>query len=128
MQITHIALWTNDLERMKRFYTEFFQGEANTKYYNPKTGFSSYFIAFQSGVRLEIMHKTNILDKHDHETISTGYVHIAFSVGNEENVVVLTDKIREKGYPVLSEPRWTGDGYFESCIADPDGNRVEITV
>jgi lactoylglutathione lyase len=128
MQIEHIALWTNDPERLKWFYSEIFQGEANTGYHNPRTGFSSYFITFQSGSRLEIMSIPDLLSINDNTTTATGYAHIAFSVGSQENVVLLTNQIREKGYPILSEPRWTGDGYFESCVADPDGNRIEITV
>jgi lactoylglutathione lyase len=128
MQIEHIALWTNDPERMKRFYTEIFQGKANTRYHNPRTGFSSYFITFQSGSRLEIMSIPDLLSINDNTATATGYAHIAFSVGSQENVVLLTNQIREKGYPILREPRWTGDSYFESCVADPDGNRVEITV
>ena len=39
----------------------------------------------------------------------------------------LTERLRADGYLVLDGPRRTGDGYYESAIADPDGNRIEIT-
>jgi lactoylglutathione lyase len=28
---------------------------------------------------------------------------------------------------VVSPPRVTGDGYFESVLLDPEGNRIELT-
>lgn len=58
----------------------------------------------------------------------TGYVHIAFSVGSREKVRELTSRMMEDGYEVLSGPRTTGDGYYESCIAAIEGNQIEITV
>ena len=33
----------------------------------------------------------------------------------------------QDGYPVVSPPRVTGDGYYESCVLDSEGTRVEIT-
>ena len=53
--------------------------------------------------------------------------HIAISVGNKEKVDLLTNLIRNKGYEIIGEPRTTGDGYYESVIADPEGNHIEIT-
>ena len=128
MNIEHIALWTNDLERSKEFYIEFFKGEAGKKYYNSKKNFESYFLKFQSGARLEIMRLPNVSAKNDNNKIFIGYAHLAFSVRSEEKVKELTETLRERGYSVVSEPRKTGDGYFESCVLDPDGNEVEITV
>jgi len=128
MRIEHVALWTKDLERMKDFYVEFFQGKSNEKYVNPKTGFESYFIVFDSGARLEIMQRASIPEnRNDVDEQYTGYIHVAISTASRENVDELTNRLRGEGYRVVSEPRTTGDGYYESCVLDPDGNRIEIT-
>jgi len=124
--IEHIAIYTGDIERLRSFYQKYFNAEANEKYQN-QSGFSSYFLNFSSGARIEIMAHTNLINREIADKI-TGLSHIAFSVGSEENVIKLTDRIINDGFTLLSPPRETGDGYFESCIADPDGNRIEITV
>ncbi|MBN1977348.1 MAG: VOC family protein [Anaerolineae bacterium] len=127
MHIEHIAIWTRDLERLKAFYETYFGGEANDKYANAAKQFESYFLAFASGARLELMQMPAIPESRD-ESQSTGYAHLAFSVGSEAQVDALTARLQGAGYQVASAPRRTGDGYYESCVLDPDGNRVEITV
>jgi lactoylglutathione lyase len=129
VKIEHIAIWTNDLERLKHFYTHYFQAKPGSKYHNPKTGFESYFLSFSSGARLEIMHRPGLASRpSDGEGPTQGYAHISFSVGSQELVDVLTSRLHQDGYVVLDGPRQTGDGYYESQVADPDGNRVEITI
>ncbi len=123
--ITHIALYATDIEKTKDYYTKYFDGISNNKYINSK-GFSSYFITFDSNVRLEIMAHAELETREPKDKVN-GWNHIAFSVGSKENVMELTDAIIADGYQLLSPPRETGDGYFESCVSDPDGNRVEIT-
>lgn len=128
MKIEHIALWTKDLERLKDFYVEFFGGKPNKKYVNPKTGFESYFIAFDAGARLEIMRKAGIPEnRNDVDEQYTGYIHLAIATESRARVDELTERLRARGYRVVSAARETGDGYYESCVLDPDGNRVEIT-
>lgn len=124
-QITHVAVYTSDLEKSREYYTTFFGGKSNARYQNDK-GFSSYFITFDGGARLEIMHHTQLEHREPHDKV-TGWSHVAFSVADEQAVIELTKKIVAAGYALYSSPRRTGDGYFESCVADPDGNRVEIT-
>jgi lactoylglutathione lyase len=130
MNIEHIALWTLDLERQKSFYETYFNGRVGVKYCNLQKGFESYFISFDFGGRLEIMTSTQGLAAVEagEGSLQIGYCHLAFAIGNKERVDQLTERLRQDGYPVIVEPRNTGDGYYESCILDPDGNRVEITI
>lgn len=129
MRIEHIALWTDDLERSKAFYTRYFDGKAGDKYLNPEKHFESYFIKFEDGARLEIMKMPSVLSNPGEKVNQyLGYVHMAFSVGSRETVDTLTERLSQDGYEVISAPRTTGDGYYESCILDPDGNRVEVTI
>ena len=129
MRIEHVAIWTRDLERLRRFYETYFAGRANAKYVNPRKQFESYFLAFADGARLELMQMPTVpQSKDDVEQQFTGYIHLAFSVGSREAVDALTDRLRTDGYRILDGPRTTGDGYYESTMLDPDGNRIEITV
>ena len=128
MKIEHLAIWTLDLETMREFYMKFVRVKSNEKYFNPKKKFSSYFLSFENGARIEIMHRpdiSEILEKFDSKI---GLAHFAISVGSKEKVDSLTESIREGGYRVIGEPRTTGDGYYESVIADPEGNLIELTV
>ena len=127
MKIDHIALYVNDLEGAKDFFIKYFDAAANEGYHNPKTDFRSYFLTFSDGSRLELMTKPDLTDSGD--LLSRfGYAHIAFSVGSKEAVDTLTTRLNAEGYPVLSGPRTTGDGYYESCILGFEGNVLEITV
>ena len=127
MLIEHIAMYVNDLESARDFFVNYLGGQANDGYHNKTTGFRSYFISFDDGARLEIMTKPELEDR-DKPLNGTGYVHIAFSVGSKEKVNELTDRLRADGYEVVSGPRTTGDGYYESCIVAIEGNQIEITV
>ena len=129
MRIEHVALWTQDLVGMRDFYCTWFQAESGPKYVNEAKGFESYFLTFPSGARLEIMRSDagDALSPLLEENFS-GYAHIAFSVGSELRVDALTEQLQDAGHTILDGPRRTGDGYYESVVLDPDGNRVEITV
>lgn len=129
MQIEHIAIWTNQLERMRAFYEEYFQARAGEKYQNAVKQFESYFLNFSSGARLELMSRPGISEiKNEAEEPLAGYTHVCVTCGNEKSVDELTEQLRKDGYRVVSEPHRTEDGYYESVVLDPDGNRVEITV
>ena len=127
MRIEHIALYVNDLEGARRFFVKYFGATSNDGYHNPQTDFRSYFLSFDSGTRLEIMNKPKMSDL-PKEINRTGYAHIAFSVGSQEKVDALTAELKADGYEVISGPRTTGDGYYESCIIALEGNQIEITV
>ncbi|MFJ9288261.1 VOC family protein [Bacillus halotolerans] len=126
MRIEHTAIWVSDLERMKAFYETYFHGKANSLYHNEKKDFKSYFMTFDSGARLEIMKKGDVTDQPS-QTM-TGWAHIAFSTGSKENVDELTERLKQDGFAVVSGPRTTGDGYYESVIEDVEGNLIEITI
>lgn len=122
--LAHVALGTRDLEAEKDFYVKAFGATASARYENPKKHYVSYFVTFSEGSRLELF--CDDVSRNASESIA-GRTHIAISVGSEDEVRRVTDKLRSEGSPVLSEPRTTGDGYYESAVADPEGNKVEIT-
>ena len=126
MRIEHTALYVSDLEAARDFFVTHLEGSANGGYHNPNTGFRSYFISFDGGARLEVMTKPELADM-DKPLNRTGYAHIAFSAGSREKVDQLTEKLSAAGYEVISGPRVTGDGYYESCILAFEGNQIEIT-
>lgn len=127
MRIEHVAMYVNDLEKTKDFFISYLNAKSNNGYHNNNNGFRSYFLTFEDGARLEIMNKPNMEDI-DKTLTRTGLIHIAFSVGSKEKVDKLTEKLKEDGYKVISGPRTTGDGYYESCIIGIEGNQIEITV
>ena len=127
MKIEHIALYVNDLEKARDFFITYFDASSNDGYHNKTTDFRSYFLTFEDGSRLEIMTKPELSDSGDFLN-RFGYAHIALSVGSKEAVDSLTSRLKADGYPVLSGPRTTGDGYYESCIVGFEGNLIEITV
>ena len=127
MFIEHIAIYVNDLEKARDFFVKYFGASSNEGYHNPRTDFRSYFLSFDHGARLEIMNKPQMSDP-EKDLNRTGYIHIAFSLGSKEAVDVLTERMIKDGYEVVSGPRTTGDGYYESCIVGIEGNQIEITV
>ena len=127
MRIEHIAMYVSDLDSARDFFVRYFNAESNEGYHNKTTNFRSYFLSFDDGARLEIMNKPKMEDS-EKALVRTGYVHIAFSVGSKEAVDTLTDVLKHDGYDVISGPRTTGDGYYESCIIGIEGNQIEITV
>ena len=127
MKIEHVAMYVNNLEAARDFFVKYLGGRSNDVYHNPGTGFRSYFISFEDGARLEIMNKPKMPDL-EKDLNRTGYAHIAFSVGSKEAVDQLTGTLRTAGYRVVSGPRTTGDGYYESCIIAIENNLIEITV
>ena len=127
MKIEHIAIYVNDLEEARKFFIKYLGAKSNDGYHNLKTNFRSYFLSFDDGARLELMNKPEMPDQ-PKNLARTGYAHIAFSVGGKEKVDALTARLKDGGYDVISGPRITGDGYYESCIVVIEGNQIEITV
>ena len=127
MRIEHVAMWTTDLGRCKHFYTAYFGATASPNYLNPAKGFESCFLTFDGGARLEVMTTTSLsLAELAPGAQRLGLAHMAISVGSDAAVDELTKRLRSDGIAVVDGPRRTGDGYYESVIIDPDGNRIEI--
>jgi lactoylglutathione lyase len=120
-------MYVNNLEDAKKFFVDFFGAVSNAGYHNLKTGLRTYFLTFSDGARLEIMNRPDMTSS-EKSQIRTGYIHLAFSVGNKQKVDELTKRLQKSGYKILSEPRTTGDGYYESCVLDSENNQIEITV
>lgn len=129
MNIEHLAIWVSDLEMMKSFYESYFGGQAGDMYHNPTKNFTSYFLSFETGPRLELMYKPSIPQNANGRQVEyRGIIHFAISVGSKEQVDQLTERLRADGYKIVGEPRTIGDGYYESVVLDPEHNRIEITI
>jgi len=127
MKIEHLAMYVENLEAVKDFFVKYFNAVAYNGYFNEKKKFRSYFLSFDEGARLEIMNTPDIVDI-DKRIQQLGYIHLAFSVGCKEKVDELAEKLRVDGYEVISKPRTTGDGYYESCVVGIEKNLIEITI
>ena len=124
MRIDHIALCVRDLEAMRDFYTRHFGATSGELYHNPRTGLRTYFLAFDGGARVELMQKPGALP--GGSELREGWAHLSVALGSREAVDAATERLRAAGCTVESGPRVTGDGYYESCVLDPEGNRVEL--
>lgn len=124
MHIDHVAIWADNIEIEKDFFLKYFECTANKMYTNPEKKFSSYFISFGGDARIEIMKRADITSKRTGETL--GITHIAINAGSRENVDRLTEVLECDGYTIVSRPRITGDGYYESVVLDPEKNVIEI--
>ena len=127
MRIDHIAMYVNDLTAARDFFVKYFDAVSNDGYHNKNTDFRSYFLSFEDGARLEIMNKP-LMEDAPKFLARTGLAHIAFRVGSKEKVDELTSILKADGFEVISGPRTTGDGYYESCIVGIEGNQIEITI
>lgn len=128
MKIDHIAIWVDDIEKMRKFYLTYFDVTCNPLYYNPVRKYSSYFLTFDGGSsRIELMNQENNIDECiSKRGFTKGWAHLALTVGSKDKVNLITERFRKDGYTIQSEPRTTGDGYYESAILDPEGNLIEL--
>jgi lactoylglutathione lyase len=127
VRIEHVAMWTADLARCVQFYVSYFGATEGAIYRNPAKGFESCFLSFADGARLEIMTTSTLSPvKAASGAQRMGLTHLAISMGSERLVDDTTRRLRDDGVEVVDGPRRTGDGYYESVVIDPDGNRIEI--
>ena len=127
MKISHIAIWTFDLEGMRNFYMHYFDAGSGEPYFNHTKDFKSYQITFNGDCSLELMQMHGVpKNKNNRQRQYSGLIHFAIKVGSKQKVLELTEQLRKDGFQIVSEPRSTGDGFYESIILDPEENRVEI--
>lgn len=127
MKIEHIAMYVRDLEEAKAFFEKYFKARSGDLYHNNTSDFSSYFLSFDDDTRLEIMTSPDIIN-HKKDQKRTGLAHLAFSLGSKDKVNELTERLENDGYKVISGPRVTGDGYYESTILAFEENIIELTI
>jgi len=126
MKLDHLAITVSDLERTKNFFVKYFNCKLGKDYHNPRTGLHSCFVSFEGETRLELMRWDDIDFAPKHLQEKT-YFHLSVSVGNKEEVDAMTARLQTDGYAVKSNPRTTGDGYYESVIVPFDSIELEIT-
>ena len=126
MKLDHVALYVADLEAAREFFVRYFGGVCGEMYHNVRTGFRSYFISFGDACRLELMTRPDLAAQTGGR-LRMGFVHLAFSVGSRQNVDELTRRLEADGFELVSGPRVTGDGYYESQFVGIEGNVIEIT-
>lgn len=126
-KINHVAMYVSNLEEAKTFFETYFAAKSNAMYHNPKTGLKTYILSFDGEARLELMSRPDITDAVD-SIFRTGYIHLSFNLGSKENVDLLTARLKKDGYGILSGPRTSGDGYYESCVEGHEGNLIELTI
>ncbi len=124
LRLEHVALWVADLDGMRRFYVDALGGASGPLYENPRTGFRSHFVTF-GACRLELMCQPGRAGTPP-EPGALGYAHVALSAGSRAAVDERLLALRGRGVRVVSEPRVTGDGYYEAVFEDPEGNQVEL--
>jgi lactoylglutathione lyase len=127
MKIDHVAVYVADLESAKEFFMTYFEAKSNERYHNPRTGLSTYILSFDSGARLELMTRPDLISS-EPSFFRKGYTHLSFNLGSKEAVDTLTERLIKDGYRMVSGPRITGDGYYESCVEGPESNLIELTV
>ena len=128
IRIDHVALWARDVDALCAFYEHAFGAQISAPYENAAKGFRSRFLKFGAGARIEVM-STSTLSPVELAPGAQrmGLTHLAISLGSESAVDELTRQLRAQGLAVLDGPRRTGDGYYESVVLDPEGNRLELT-
>jgi lactoylglutathione lyase len=123
--IEHLALWTEDIERLRQFYERYLGARAGEPYRSRTQPLLSYFLTFGGDARLEIMTSPALESRQTGRRV--GLAHFALRVGSREGVIQLVEKLRLENIEIIGEPRLTGDGYYEAIILDPDGNSIELT-
>ena len=127
MKIEHVAIWVEDIERMRKFYLTYFDVVCGDKYVNPKKNYTSYFLSFASeATRIELMHRPDIFEANPNRGLTKGLTHLSITIGSRDAVNVLTERLRADGYTIAGEPRTSGDGYYESIVLDPENNYIEL--
>jgi lactoylglutathione lyase len=126
-QVEHIALATNDVDRLCDFYRQL-GAMASPVATDSGTGLRSRVLDF-CGVRLELLERPGRREGADPSALAPGLVHLGFALGSADAVDELTRVIATAGHRVLERPHRAGErGRYESVVLDPDGHRVKFIV
>ena len=132
MRIHHTALYVNDLEAARLFFTTYLGAVSNDGYHNPRTDFRSYFLTFGSGTQLEIMQKPGMDDLQKPHN-RTGYAHVAFSLGSRAAVAETASRLNHALIALgagIAEEHTAGntDELLHHNLSQPSlaGNTVQI--
>ena len=130
MKIHHAALWTKDLDQSAQFWTTHFNAVVGPRYVSAnRIGFQSHFLTFEDGVKIELMTGPWLSAAGNSNPAGEviGWAHVAISVGSPERVRAIAATLDKIGL-LISQPRITGDGYYEALARTPDGLLVEVVV
>ncbi len=129
MKISHIAIWTRDMEGMRNFYVHYFDAGTKESYYNHSRDFKSCIVTFSSDCELVLMEMPGIpANRNDYRKQAIGLNHFALSVGSKLRVDKLTEAIKKDGFKIISEPHTAANGQYIAIVLDPENNRIVITV
>ncbi len=127
MKVKSVAFWCKDIDVTRDFYISYFNATSTARTINPNTGFQSYYLIFDNDVRVELMSKSTVMPRLGRLTDDHfGIAHLSFWIDGQQALDSLTEQLRGDGYYILSHPRLSSDGYYESVIIDPDGNHIKI--
>ena len=126
-QVEHIALATDDYERLRDFYVQL-GAVATPRPPDPAGGARGCVLDF-CGFRLELFERPGDAEGASGDGPVPGLLHIGFALGSADAVDELSHVMAAAGHRVLEPPRRVGElGRYESVVLDPDGNRLRLGV
>lgn len=137
MQVRHIGIYVNNLERMKAFYCKNFNMEIflhtteKGTYIDTLLGVNKaileiYKLSAPDGGMIELLkYNGSYTEAKDEEMVwATGKMHIALTVNHIEQKY---QEMLQLGIPFLSAPCTAPDGKAKVCFCrDPEGNYLEL--
>ncbi len=124
MNLSHVALWTNDVEAAAAFWKRYFAAVVGPRYESRnRRGFVSRFVTLpEADLRIELMEGPWVTPPPGE---ASGWAHVALSAGSQDEVDRIAARFEADGL-LVSAPRRTGDGYYEAVVRAPDGSLIEI--
>ncbi len=120
-QINLITIWTNHMDKMKKFYNEVLG-------FKIKNDLGNYVEFENEGVRFALCTRDVMYDyssEYEKETTGQGF-ELAFPCDNPEDVNKSYDKLIEGGATAIHKPQDMPWNQRTALFADPDGNIHEI--
>jgi lactoylglutathione lyase len=103
-RIDHVALWTEDLDRLATFYATYFGASAGPRYANPaKASRRASWSCRRRPHRADDQHRRGA-GAAAPGAQRMGLTHVAICVGTDREVDVLTGRLRQDGFEVIDGP------------------------